>query len=242
MDAHAADMILRVIATIWACAFVADGFSSSTRYHRKGMKLHHAKQETHDAIAQLLIACLVNGPRAIEPERVHFDVALSDLPLTYGFGDRPRCNLRRTPDIVAHDAAKNELLVIEVTVVPDGALPKYCERKQLKYADLACTPADAARPRVPPPVVVAIGIGGTVPDSTRHALSVALLLSDKDSERLAAEAAVIATARPDAPAARAEARAATKAARPRRPKGAARVSRRERERERERERREREEQ
>ena len=161
-----------------------------------GPGYHRAARQTHDAIAQLLVERLVHGPRAIDRNRVHFGTQLSTLPQAYGL----RGNLQRTPDIIAHDAAENELLVIEVAVAADAELRKRRAAKKRKYADLTCeAPADPAQPRVPPPVVVVVGINGTVPASTREAFSVALRLSGEESTRLEAEMVKLATARPDSP-------------------------------------------
>ena len=95
---------------------------------------HHAKLGTHDRLVRLVANSLIDGPRALPPAEVHSDVPISELPASYGLSSHR--NGQRRPDLVAADWAAGELLLIEVTIVPDAAVGRYVHRKLSKYADL----------------------------------------------------------------------------------------------------------
>ena len=89
-----------------------------------------------------------------------------------------------TPDLIALDRRTDEILLVEVTICPDAALPRYAGRKAAKYATLCRQAGPAAPLRVLPPLVVAVGASGAIPASTEAALATLLLAAtDEGSER-----------------------------------------------------------
>ena len=130
---------------------------------------HYAKAAAHDELISVVRHALLHGPRSINNDEVHTEVAVGELPAEYGLPTSPPRSLL-TPDIIAFDHDARELLVIECTIVPDAALPKYCGRKRAKYLSL-CNAASRSGILVGPPAIVALGVQGTVPISTRFALA-----------------------------------------------------------------------
>ena len=135
-----------------------------------GENWHHARAAAHDNLLVHLRDCLITGPRSISVENVHLESAVRTMPLRYGFETKgPNANL--TPDIIAFDDQSCEILVIEATICPDAALPRYLGRKRAKYRHL-CARAKPELPlRVVPPLVVAVGTSGALPEGSRTALA-----------------------------------------------------------------------
>ncbi len=150
-------------------------------------------------------------------------------PLANHQAARQQEALAKTPDLVAADLQRRELLVLEVTIVPDEALGRYFARKRQKYAAL-CRAANAptaaadgdsagegavdvsgggARTaaagalalRALPPVVVAVGTSGALHPASAAALREVVGLDEGQLQSFASEAAAIARARPGAGAA-----------------------------------------
>ena len=177
---------------------------------------HLSKSTTHDSLVQLCQQTLIHGPRKLEPECVHKEAVVRTLPRAYGLPTLLPDGLL-TPDLVAFDRQRDELLVIEVTVCPDAALPRYVGRKMSKYRRL-CSVASRSRSdlHVGLPAVVALGVSGTVPSSTSAAFERILGLrlgeravdaeADGALDSLMATARSLAMARADGAAARPGAR------------------------------------
>lgn len=158
---------------------------------------HRAKRHAHDSVVSLCRDILMKGPRQLPADAVHTEPLVGSLPAEFGL----RCDGSLgalTPDLVAFDGAAGETLVVEVTIVPDPALPRYRARKRAKYARLCGSPP--ARP----PAIVALGTGGAVPAGTRAAAAALCGTEPGSAESLAfiRQAVEIARARPDAPAQR----------------------------------------
>ena len=158
------------------------------------LNLNVAKAAAHAELVELVRGRLVDGPRQLPAGAVHVEAALHMLPPAYGLPTTPPLGLL-SPDVVALDATNNELLIIECTICPDPALSRYVHRKTDKYR----TPAKMVG--AAPPLVVALGTGGTVPESTKAALAM-LDGTDVPSEDLLERCISIARRRPDAPKAR----------------------------------------
>lgn len=170
---------------------------------------HVSKRDTHDALVQLCQHTLLHGPRALAPECVHVETAVSTLPARYGLPtSAPRGLL--TPDLIAADDDRLELLIIECTVVPDAALPRYIGRKAQKYRGLCSRSAKKLSSDlcIDSPLIVALGVGGGVPTATQHALARILGLGsncacdDVALRELMTAASEIAMSRADAPVVR----------------------------------------
>ena len=156
----------------------------------------------HDSLASLVVDALMCGSRSISRETIHTEERISALPQRYGLGDlttgRGRSAIGMlTPDVVGADLCAGELLVVEVTIVPDGALGRYANMKRRKYAPLATAAAnveDAPTLKVLPPLVVAVSESGALFEA--EAVTAALGLDALAAERFANQAARIARARP----------------------------------------------
>lgn len=167
---------------------------------------HASKSATHASMVSLVSHALKTGPRRLNPDHVHAEMAIKDLPADYGLPTDYRGKL--TPDIVAYDVERDQLLVIEVTVVPDAALSRYVGRKTAKYLSLCRHAAASSSADVGLPAIVAVGTAGTVPGSTRDALARILGLTEcehavaesgeDDLLQLLNAARAIATSRADA--------------------------------------------
>ena len=158
---------------------------------RAATDLRVANQLAHDALVARLADELTGGARALPASAVRRDAMLRELPAEWGLrGDALRGDARRRPDLVALDARRAELLVIEVTIVPDAALAKCAERKRRKYADLARARHGPLRPILG---VVAVGAGGAVPAESRAAIQA---IAGDGAERAVEAARAIAMSRP----------------------------------------------
>lgn len=155
------------------------------------LNLNVAKENSHAELVELVRGRLVNGPRQLPPGAVHVEAALHTLPRDYGLPTSPPLGLL-SPDVIAFDSKRQQLLIVECTICPDPALGRYVHRKTDKYR----TPAKMAG--AAPPLVVALGTGGTVPESTKAALAM-LDAADVPREDLLERAVSIARRRPDAP-------------------------------------------
>lgn len=130
---------------------------------------HVSKSQTHDALLSLVRDVLVFGPRRLPETCVHLESVVRTLPHSYGLPSSAPGGLL-TPDLVAADHSRGELLIVEVTCVPDAALGRYARRKASKYYSLCNHAARASSlMRVGAPLVVALGTGGCVPTATRDA-------------------------------------------------------------------------
>ena len=168
---------------------------------------HRARGTVHAALLDLIGQQLVCGPRALLPGDVHVELAASQLPRECGFATTARLS----PDIVAIDRRSSEILVIEATICPDAALPRYIGRKAKKYRQLCQQATPMAPLHVVPPLVVAVGTSGLVPESTAAALAQLLVADDETTHpsssrsvepllsAVLASASAIARSRPDAP-------------------------------------------
>lgn len=197
-----------------AVTFLLVSFTDAASF-ATNVNWHESKSRSHDAVLTLVHDALVTGPRGLTDDCVHSEAVVRNLPARYGLPtESPRGLL--TPDLVAADDERGELLLIEVTIVPDAALPRYVGRKTSKYCGLCRHAAAHGTMRVGPPLIVALGIGGGVPSSTLWALARILGLCALESGEQAAaddlsedEAAMlarwvtaatqIATSRADAP-------------------------------------------
>ena len=162
---------------------------------------HAAKAAAHDSLIVLVQNSLRDGPRQLPAEDVYVERAVHTLPRESGLPSAPSGLGLLTPDLVAIDAKSAELLIIEVTICPDGALGKYASRKAQKYRALCRLAAQESSLRVAPPLIVAVGTSGHLPDGTRAAIA-ALLSESADEGQLQHvldEASAIARTRPDAP-------------------------------------------
>ena len=167
---------------------------------------HAAKLEAHGRLIDLVRDdVLIGGPRALDGSGVHTEPLVRALPRLYGFDARACGDL--TPDLVAYDPKDRVIFVVEVTIVPDAALGRYVYRKLRKYRRL-CSGAKPEAPLVcAAPLVIAVGTGGTVPESTQEALATLLSPSSGASwtpmlDGVLARAREIARSRPDAPSMR----------------------------------------
>ena len=129
---------------------------------------HVSKSQTHDALLSLVRDVLVFGPRRLPETCVHLESVVRTLPHIYGLPSSAPGGLL-TPDLVAADHSRGELLIVEITCVPDAALGRYVRRKASKYYSLCNHAARASGLRVGAPLVVALGTGGCVPTATRDA-------------------------------------------------------------------------
>ena len=172
---------------------------SALRPPGQEVRWDRARGASHAALVRLVSAHLSSGPRALPPAAIHVEEAVGQLPAAYGFASSGPGALL-TPDIIAFDERASELLVIEATICPDAALPRYIGRKRSKYRLLCAQATPAAQLRVLPPLVVAVGTGGAVPPSTAVDLARALMLDEGALRPVIAEARSIAGSRPDAPA------------------------------------------
>ena len=147
-------------------------YARSTPFQMRGdNNWHRAREAAHAALLTLTRDCLTFGPRKLLPENVHVESAVQLMPQRYGFESS-----LLTPDIIAFDERNAEVLVIEATICPEPALPRYIGRKRHKYHKLCATATPEAPLRVAPPLVVAIGTSGAVPESTRETLAALLML------------------------------------------------------------------
>ena len=138
---------------------------------QRGDNWDRAREAAHANLLALVQKALIYGPRQLEPENVHVELAALLLPRRFGF----EASLL-TPDIIALDEQNAEVLVIEGTICPEPALPRYIGRKRTKYHQLCARATPETPLRVLPPLVVAIGTSGAVPNSTREALAAVLML------------------------------------------------------------------
>lgn len=163
--------------------------SMSSRWNR-------AKQASHDGLIELTKRAVLESLGGKEGSCiVHTEMPIIALPAEYGLPREPPEALL-TPDLVVFDRHGRRLLLIEVTIVPCAALPKYEARKARKYFGLH-TRARPSELDVLPPLVIAVGTGGTIPRSSVEAARV-IGLSEKERSTFFEEAAAIAQARPDA--------------------------------------------
>lgn len=175
---------------------------------------HRLKEASHARLIELISKGLQDGPRALSKENLFIEEPIQNLPKCLGFAAAGSSVQLLTPDMVALDEAAAEILVIEVTICPDTALPSYIGRKARKYKRL-CQHASPLSPLrvVRQPLIVAIGTSGFVPDSTRMAMGRILALDDSialDDASLASPllqnmvtgASAVARTRPDAAAVR----------------------------------------
>lgn len=165
-----------------------------------GRHWHRAKEAAHSGVIELVRASLLSTDgRSLPAGCVHVEPTVSDLPADYGL---PRVGplAQLTPDIVAVDRSAQELLLIEVTIVPGAALGRYVYRKRLKYQRLcrAVTADEAADLHALPPLVVALGTDGAVPATTAEACA-RIGMDGAATERFLSSAVALARARPDAP-------------------------------------------
>ena len=183
---------------VTACLSLASGGGM----RRRAASWQRIRLATHDRLVDLVAAQLVDGPRCLPSADVHTDVQLSELPVSYGLSvDR---GAKRRPDLVAADAARDELLFFEVTIVPDAAVARYAHSKLQKYADLCRADkqqqeASTWRRSLD---VIAVGTGGQIPPATWRAFARILQCDNDDRaacEWLAEAAVAIAAERPDAP-------------------------------------------
>lgn len=186
-----------VVFLVTACVSLASGGG----VRRRAASWQRIRLGTHDRLVDLVAEQLVNGPRSLPAADVHADVPLGELPASYGLSTHR--DATRRPDLVAADCARNELLFLEVTIVPDAAVGRYAHRKLHKYADLCRAEqhedGSAWRRSLD---VVAVGTGGLLPPETWRAFARILQCEDDDHEacqKLAEAAVAIAAERPDAP-------------------------------------------
>ena len=131
---------------------------------------HHARESAHASLLHVVSEQLRTS-RDVAADDLFIEAAVGALPLECGFPSQWR---RLTPDIVAIDRKSCEILVIEATICPDAALPRYVGRKKNKYKAL-CQQATPTSPlRVLPPFVVAVGTSGLIAESTKADLALAL--------------------------------------------------------------------
>lgn len=191
-------------------------FSASLR-GGAGKNWNLAKAKAHDDLIALLMDQLINGPRRLQPSAVFVEQAVHELPRECGLPWAAEGIGLLTPDIVALDAEAGELLIIEVTICPDAALGKYIGRKRQKYLPLCRNLAFYRTPQmvVAPPLVVAVGTSGRIPESSRDAVGVLLAAPHEvrfggggaatndgvllQRDLVLDEAVAIARSRPDAP-------------------------------------------
>ena len=139
---------------------------------------HRRKEDTHNAIVSLLAHHLIlrRDPDTI---RLHREVRWSEINDIYflrsGRPFQDLVSLSQTPDIVLADMYTKQILVFEVTVVPEPALAKYVAHKQRKYDPLTLLPAQRGEGQVPemavlPPIIVAFSTAGAVASTTYNDL------------------------------------------------------------------------
>jgi len=97
--------MMSVVLLFFAPAVTAATFA-------QGANWHQSKAMAHEALVKLVQQALINGPRALDPIQVHTEMAVCTLPKSYGLPSEPPSGLL-TPDVVAVDLQRRELLIIE---------------------------------------------------------------------------------------------------------------------------------
>ena len=195
--------------------------------NRRGWQL--ARLQAHQELLELVATALEQGSRNLPRAQMRLESDVDQLPEAWGVAAAAAAArggvalLRKTPDLVAADLVAGELLIVEVTIVPDAALGRYYTQKRNKYAplcraveasydpdrDAAATAAtdtdtaiddagsaDAMSLRGPPPVVIAVGTSGALHPASTAALRDVLGLDESQLSSFAAAAGAIAAARP----------------------------------------------
>eukprot|EP00964_Phaeocystis_antarctica_P084801 scaffold53485_cov63-Phaeocystis_antarctica.AAC.3 len=195
--------------------------------NRRGWQL--ARLQAHQELLELVATALEQGSRNLPRAQMRLESDVDQLPEAWGVAAAAAAArggaalLRKTPDLVAADMVAGELLIVEVTIVPDAALGRYYTQKRNKYAplcraveasydpdrDAAATAAtdtdtaiddagsaDAMSLRGPPPVVIAVGTSGALHPASTAALRDVLGLDESQLSSFAAAAGAIAAARP----------------------------------------------
>jgi hypothetical protein len=163
---------------------------------RTGASLERARRGSHSDLLSL-VTDLIAETRRLPAGSIFIEAPLAELPAELGLGATGAPLL--SPDAVAADAAAREVLIAEVTIVPDPALGRYYAKKLKKYAWIPRVMDGGSGYSVLPPVVVAVGESGAVYPLSSEALR--QTLPSMTNERLArfeAEAARVARNRPGA--------------------------------------------
>lgn len=167
---------------------------------RTGVRRHRARLAAHSDLLRL-VTDLIAEARSLPAGAIFVEAPLAELPAELGLGAAGAPLL--SPDAVAADTVAGEVLIAEVTIVPDPALGRYYAKKLKKYAWLPRAVDEKCGFSVRPPMVVAVGESGGVYPSSAVALREALpLLTDERLARFEAEAARLAQNRPGARRAR----------------------------------------
>ena len=203
---------------------VRSGGGGGSGGSRRGWQL--ARLQAHQALLELVATALEQGSRHLPRAQMRLEHDVDQLPEAWGVAAAAAAArgggallLRKTPDLVAADLAHDELLVVEVTIVPDAALGRYYARKCNKYAALCraveasyataaavttataaatgvTTAADATLLNALPPVVIAVGTSGTLHPASVAALKDVIGLDEAQLRSFAEAAGAIAAARP----------------------------------------------
>ena len=94
-----------------AVTFLLVSFTDAASF-ATNVNWHESKSRSHDAVLTLVHDALVTGPRGLTDDCVHSEAVVRNLPARYGLPtESPRGLL--TPDLVAADDERGELLLIE---------------------------------------------------------------------------------------------------------------------------------
>jgi hypothetical protein len=163
---------------------------------RTGASHERARRAAHSALLRL-VTDLIAEARNLPANSIFIEAPLAELPAELGLGAAGAPLL--SPDAVAADGPAFQILIVEVTIVPDPALGRYYAKKFQKYAWLQRAVDRQRGFSVRPPVVVAVGeSGGMYPASAEALREVLPLLTGERFARFEAEAARIAQNRPGA--------------------------------------------
>ena len=127
----------------------------------------NARRGAHSDLLNLVVD-LITEIRHVPEAHTFIEMPIGKLPVELGLGSTDTALL--SPDAVIADTESAELLVVEVTIVPDEALGRYYGKKVKKYSTLS----RAVRPRsnyeVLPTIVVAVGESGALHPYSAEAL------------------------------------------------------------------------
>ena len=115
--------------------------------NRRGWQL--ARLQAHQDLLELVATAIEQGSRNVPRAQMRLESDVDQLPEAWGVAAAAAAArggaalLRKTPDLVVADLVAGELLIVEVTIVPDAALGRYYTQKRNKYAPL-CRAVEAS--------------------------------------------------------------------------------------------------
>uniref|UniRef100_A0A7S0LNB9 YqaJ viral recombinase domain-containing protein n=1 Tax=Coccolithus braarudii TaxID=221442 RepID=A0A7S0LNB9_9EUKA len=175
---------------------IEDEVVAAAAAHAQHFRLsrHLAREAAHSSLVELVCNALRHGPREISDGDLFVERRVGELPASLGL--HADGSSLSSPDVVAADWRRGELLIIEATIVHDGALGRYVSRKKHKYRYLCRRPSEDALLQPLPPIVMAVGVSGELHPDSVAALRDCFQLDEPALAQFCADAASIARDRP----------------------------------------------